>query len=174
MPWCIRCTQKFRNILGKILDTKERKIAAWNSWLILFFHSFLQALLGKDSQRSSSFFRWNKCQIHWFSHLKLATIIKHFDWLSCGCIDILRCNPCSRPQWTQWITKKICFEFPFNLVGKSKMVILIGRSWRLQKSWYTGGGPEKDSGIVMAKVKFCLWHRWGHPWLVFNLISLDQ
>ena len=34
------------------------------------------------------------------------------------------------------------FEFPFILIGKSTMELLIGQSWRVVKPWYTGGGPE--------------------------------
>ena len=34
------------------------------------------------------------------------------------------------------------FEFPFILIGTSTMEFLIGQSWRVVKSWYTGGGPE--------------------------------
>ena len=31
------------------------------------------------------------------------------------------------------------FEFPFNLIGKSTMAFLTGQSWRVLKSWSTGG-----------------------------------
>ena len=34
------------------------------------------------------------------------------------------------------------FEFPFILIGKWTMELLIGQSWRVVKPWYTGGGPE--------------------------------
>ena len=34
------------------------------------------------------------------------------------------------------------FEFPFILIGKSTMEFLTGQSWRVVKSWYTGGGPK--------------------------------
>ena len=34
------------------------------------------------------------------------------------------------------------FKFPFILIGKSTMEFLIGQSWRVVKSWYTGGSPE--------------------------------
>ena len=30
------------------------------------------------------------------------------------------------------------FEFPFILIGKSTMELLIGQSWRVVKPWYTG------------------------------------
>ena len=46
------------------------------------------------------------------------------------------------PQQTQRITGN-AFEFPFNLIGKSTMAFLTGQSWRLLKSWYTGGKPEQ-------------------------------
>ena len=35
------------------------------------------------------------------------------------------------------------FEFLFNLIGKSTMAFLTGQSWRVLKSWYTGGSPEQ-------------------------------
>ena len=35
------------------------------------------------------------------------------------------------------------FEFPFILIGKMTMDFLRGQSWRVLKSWYTGGGPEQ-------------------------------
>ena len=37
---------------------------------------------------------------------------------------------------------KMCFKFPFNLIGKSTMEFLIDQLWCILKSWYTGGGPE--------------------------------
>ena len=44
-----------------------------------------------------------------------------------------------------WAPKglRLRFEFPFNLIGKSTMTFLTGQSWRVLKSWYTGGGPEQ-------------------------------
>ena len=35
------------------------------------------------------------------------------------------------------------FDFPFNLIGKSTMTFLTDQSWRVPKSWYTGGDPEQ-------------------------------
>ena len=35
------------------------------------------------------------------------------------------------------------FEFPFILIGKSTMKFLTGQSWRVLKSWYTGGDPQQ-------------------------------
>ena len=35
------------------------------------------------------------------------------------------------------------FEFPSNLIGKSAMAFSTGQSWRVLKSWYTGGSPEE-------------------------------
>ena len=35
------------------------------------------------------------------------------------------------------------FRFPFNLIGKWTMAFLTVQSWRVLKSWYTGGGPEQ-------------------------------
>ena len=46
------------------------------------------------------------------------------------------------PQRTQGIAGNT-FEFPFNLIGKSTMAFLTGLSWRVLKSWYSGGGPEQ-------------------------------
>ena len=40
------------------------------------------------------------------------------------------------------------FEFPFNLVGRSTMAFLKGESWRVLKSWYTGGAQNKDFCVV--------------------------
>ena len=41
---------------------------------------------------------------------------------------------------------EVRFDFPFNLIGKLTMAFLTGQSWHVLKSWYTGGGPEKDFG----------------------------
>ena len=57
-----------------------------------------------------------------------------------------------------WITGSH-FEFPFNLIGKSTMVLLTGQSWRVLKSWYTGGDAEQE-----------LWH-WLANGLDQNLVS---
>ena len=35
------------------------------------------------------------------------------------------------------------FEFPFMLIGKTTMAFLAVHSWRVLKSWYTGGDPEQ-------------------------------
>ena len=35
------------------------------------------------------------------------------------------------------------FKFPFNLIGKSTMAFLTGQSWRVLKSWSTGGDLEQ-------------------------------
>ena len=34
------------------------------------------------------------------------------------------------------------FKFPFNLINKLTMVLLIVQLWCVLKSWYTGGSPE--------------------------------
>ena len=47
------------------------------------------------------------------------------------------------PQWTQLTLLEMHFECLFNLIGKSTMALLTGQSWRVLKSWYTGGGPEQ-------------------------------
>ena len=38
---------------------------------------------------------------------------------------------------------EVCFEFPFNIIGELAMASLTGQSWRVLKSWYTGGGLEQ-------------------------------
>ena len=41
----------------------------------------------------------------------------------------------------------MCFEFSFNLIGRLNMaLVLTGQSWRVLKSWYTGGTHSKDFG----------------------------
>ena len=35
-------------------------------------------------------------------------------------------------------------EFPFNQIGEPTMAFLTCQSWRVLKSWYTGGSPEQD------------------------------
>ena len=37
----------------------------------------------------------------------------------------------------------MCFEFPFNLIGKLTVTFSTGQSWCVLKSWYTGGGQEQ-------------------------------
>ena len=39
---------------------------------------------------------------------------------------------------------EVFIEFPFILIGKSTMMFLTGQSWHELKSWYTGGGQNKD------------------------------
>ena len=41
------------------------------------------------------------------------------------------------------------FEFPSILIGKLAMAFLTGQSWRVLKSWYTGGAQNKDFGAVL-------------------------
>ena len=36
---------------------------------------------------------------------------------------------------------EVCCKFPFILIGQSIMAFLTVQSWRVLKSWYTGGGP---------------------------------
>ena len=55
------------------------------------------------------------------------------------------------------------FEFPFILIGKSTMELLIGQSWRVVKPWYTGGGPEHEDFIAVshqAKFVFVCQDHW--------------
>ena len=44
------------------------------------------------------------------------------------------------PQRTQRITVD---EFPSNVIGKSTTAFLSGQSWRVLKSWYTGGETKQ-------------------------------
>ena len=37
----------------------------------------------------------------------------------------------------------MCFEFPFNLIGKSTTAFLTGQSWHVLKSLYSGGDPDQ-------------------------------
>ena len=37
----------------------------------------------------------------------------------------------------------MCFEFPFNLIGKLTVTFSTGQSWCVLKSWYTDGGQEQ-------------------------------
>ena len=47
---------------------------------------------------------------------------------------------------------EVCFEFPFNLIGKSTMAFLTGQSWRVLKSWYTGWKPRtRISGLFRGR-----------------------
>ena len=47
------------------------------------------------------------------------------------------------PQRTQRITGN-AFRVSYNLIGKLTMGILTSQSWRVLKSWYTGGNPENE------------------------------
>ena len=38
---------------------------------------------------------------------------------------------------------EVRFEYLFNLIGKSTMGFLTRHSWRVLKSWYTGGYPKQ-------------------------------
>ena len=38
---------------------------------------------------------------------------------------------------------EVRLEFTFNLIGKLTIAFLMDQSWRVHKSWYTGGGPEQ-------------------------------
>ena len=63
------------------------------------------------------------------------------------------------------------FKFPFNLIGKSTMAFLTGQSWRVLKSWSTGGDLEQgfprffadglNQGLVSSLVQArCLRDEW--------------
>ena len=54
---------------------------------------------------------------------------------------------------------EMCFEFPFILIGKWTMPFLTGQSWRVLKSWCTGGGgggwgQNKDFSAVWQANRF--------------------
>ena len=42
-------------------------------------------------------------------------------------------------------------EFTFILIDQSAMAFLTGQWWRVLKSGYTGGDPDKDFGAVSPK-----------------------
>ena len=42
----------------------------------------------------------------------------------------------------------VVFEFSFTLIGKSTMAFITNQSWRVIKSWYTGGDPEQEFRAV--------------------------
>ena len=48
------------------------------------------------------------------------------------------------PQLTLDELPEVRFEFPFILIGKWTKAFLTGHSWRVLKSWYTGGRPEQE------------------------------
>ena len=48
------------------------------------------------------------------------------------------------PQLTLDELPEVRFEFPFILIGKRTMAFLTGQSWRVLKSWCTGGRPEQE------------------------------
>ena len=66
---------------------------------------------------------------------------------------------------------EVCFEFPFNMIGKSTMAFLTGQSWCKLKSWYTGGDPEQgfwhyfadrlNQSVVLFLVQ-------ATPWIIAN------
>ena len=62
--------------------------------------------------------------------------------------------PCSEPQTDSANYPEERFEFPFNLISKSTMAFLTGQSWRLLKSWYTGGDPEQGFWRCFAELSF--------------------
>ena len=44
---------------------------------------------------------------------------------------------------------EVHFEFPFILIDKSTVASLTGQSWRVLKSWYTGGPHNNDFRAVL-------------------------
>ena len=61
---------------------------------------------------------------------------------------------------------EVCCKFPFILIGQSIMAFLTVQSWRVLKSWYTGGGPEKEfrrcfaDGLNQSFVSFGVQAKW--------------
>ena len=45
---------------------------------------------------------------------------------------------------------EMCFEFPFNLIGKLTMAFLTGQSWHILKSSYTEWGPGQGFQCCFA------------------------
>ena len=71
------------------------------------------------------------------------------NWLTAKGL-ILFINVCEAGSWSPnglIELPEVRFEFPFNLIGKGTMVYLTGRSWRLLKSWCTGGAQNNDFGV---------------------------
>ena len=46
---------------------------------------------------------------------------------------------------------EVRFEFPFILIGKSTIAFWTGQSWRVLKSWYTGGGKTRISALFSRR-----------------------
>ena len=54
-------------------------------------------------------------------------------------------SPTDHTNYQQCLPKS-----PFILIGKSRMAFSTGQSWCLSKSWYTGGGQNKNFGTVSS------------------------
>ena len=53
----------------------------------------------------------------------------------------------------------MCFEFPFNMIGKLAIVSLTRQSWRVLKSWY-GRPKTKNLGAVSQTFLAGVWLRY--------------
>ena len=53
------------------------------------------------------------------------------------------CEAALRPQRTQWITRS-AFRISFHPDWQINNGFFNSQSWRVLKSWYTGGSPEKE------------------------------
>ena len=74
----------------------------------------------------------------WIRHCRLASPISLF-WAPHGLNELLEMR----------------FDFLFNLIGKLTMVFFKnGESWRLIKSWYTGGGEDQGFRCCFAEIFF--------------------
>ena len=94
-----------------------------------------------------------RCSISiYISRLKSSPIVNHrrvesllrrlnLTWVSNACE--------AAPRSLFWASNGlnelpgVCCKFPFILIGQSIMAFLTVQSWRVLKSWYTGGGPEQ-------------------------------
>ena len=84
-------------------------------------------------------------------HLHYVTDVRSHNLRSAS--DVSETSLFWAPNWLNqsW---ELRFEFPFNLIGDSTMAFLTGQSWRVLKSWYTGGDPEqKDFGSILGVLK---------------------
>ena len=76
-------------------------------------------------------------------HQSLFYFDSHLTPVNNICKEAPRCLLWASNGLHQNYGKCNLFEFPLNLIGKSKMAFLTGQSWCVLKSWYTGWGPEQ-------------------------------
>ena len=71
-------------------------------------------------------------------HLHMVSLLCRFNLTSVSNTNIHVLGPNGLSELPE-----VHFEFPFILIGKMTMDFLRGQSWRVPKSWYTGGDPEQ-------------------------------